>query len=166
MIQSVSKWFIFTVLQIDVLYNQTIGRYHFRVLNTDIDINGENLSNIDINTSAEKVLGYFSISIPLKSIQSNYIFPKCRYRQLCKLAGHSFQVRKPKLYMNDHHMPADVLGYSDIRIFASVFFRCLALKAVFWKLGGWNLVSMILYWKRMFYAILISEYPHPEFSDI
>ena len=38
------------------------------------------------------------------------------------IAGHSIQVRKLKLGVNDHLMGADVLGYPDIRISAFEIF--------------------------------------------
>ena len=53
--------------------------------------------------------------------QSNYIFPK-RYPGLYPIAGHSFQVRKLKLGVNDHLMGAGKMGYPDIRISAFEIF--------------------------------------------
>ena len=52
---------------------------------------------------------------------SNYIFPKW-YPGMFPIAGHSFQVRKLKLGVNDHLMGADVTGYQDIRISAFEIF--------------------------------------------
>ena len=73
---------------------------------------------------------------------SNYIFPKCNL-PLSVIAGHSFQVRKLKLGVNDHLMGAGKIGYPDIRIsafeifgFFRIFCPCdLNFEAIVVKIG-------------------------------